>query len=525
MQCHLETTSSPLPGSIRRYDREPFSYRPGQPLGNYAIYFDKPEENNQRDRFEIAHAAYRLRKSECFRMSQLTCTTCHNPHEALDSAQAIERYQAVCRGCHEKAHASAKQISDCTGCHMPKRRTEDAVHVVMTDHYIRKEQTSGNLLAPLQETPPESITYRGPVKLYYPTFIGNAADQDLYLALAQVQNETNLLPGVPQLARAIAGYAPNQPDFYFELGKAYYKQGEKQKAIGSLEQSLIRQPDFMKSQRELVAELLANGDTARSVTVIRDVLKRSKPDAILLTNLGNAYLHEDKITLAEEALRQALQLEPELPEANNLLGMSLVRHSDKNAERYFREAIRFQPEFPAAHNNLANLLATAGDYAQAGYHYEKAIAADPSYAEAHHAYGLLLEVTRSYDRALTEFQKAVKLDPGFALAHSDLADLLAAGGKNAASEEEYRLAIRSNPKLTEAMYGLANVLAAEGKPAEAEGHLRKALTVDPRLYEAHLLLGKLLAAKGDNAEAKSHFQRAAESPDPEVRQAAMKELR
>ena len=40
MQCHLETTSLPLPHSIVRYGRAPFSYQPGEPLGNFMIFFD-----------------------------------------------------------------------------------------------------------------------------------------------------------------------------------------------------------------------------------------------------------------------------------------------------------------------------------------------------------------------------------------------------------------------------------------------------------------------------------------------------
>ena len=40
MQCHLESTSSPLPFQIRRYEHPPFSYTPGQPLGDYFIHFD-----------------------------------------------------------------------------------------------------------------------------------------------------------------------------------------------------------------------------------------------------------------------------------------------------------------------------------------------------------------------------------------------------------------------------------------------------------------------------------------------------
>ena len=41
MQCHLETTSFPLPNSIVRYERPPFSYRPGEPLADFILHFDQ----------------------------------------------------------------------------------------------------------------------------------------------------------------------------------------------------------------------------------------------------------------------------------------------------------------------------------------------------------------------------------------------------------------------------------------------------------------------------------------------------
>src|SRR5262249_14647206 len=83
MQCHLEPTSSPLPFQIRRYEHPPFSYLPGRPLGDAFIYFDhaQPSTGNREygDKFEIAGGAYRLRQSACFRKSQMTCVTCHDP--------------------------------------------------------------------------------------------------------------------------------------------------------------------------------------------------------------------------------------------------------------------------------------------------------------------------------------------------------------------------------------------------------------------------------------------------------------
>ena len=42
MQCHLETTSLDLPHSIRRFDRAPSSYSPGQPLGDFQVSFERP---------------------------------------------------------------------------------------------------------------------------------------------------------------------------------------------------------------------------------------------------------------------------------------------------------------------------------------------------------------------------------------------------------------------------------------------------------------------------------------------------
>src|SRR5262249_42510346 len=146
LQCHLETTSTRLPHSILRFDRGAFSYRPGQPLSDYVLHFDQAPGTGWDDKFEIAHQAYRLRKSTCFQKSagRLTCTTCHNPHAAMRGQAAIESYTAVCRRCHgpelEKRIAGKKHTSapNCLECHMPKRRTDDVVHVVMTDHFIQR---------------------------------------------------------------------------------------------------------------------------------------------------------------------------------------------------------------------------------------------------------------------------------------------------------------------------------------------------------------------------------------------------
>ena len=106
MQCHLESTSGPLPFRIRRYERPPFSYVPGKPLGDYFIHFDHAAGAGREDKFEIAGAAYRLRKSACFQRSEMTCLTCHDPHDIPRGAEAVQRYVAICQSCHQGTHRS-----------------------------------------------------------------------------------------------------------------------------------------------------------------------------------------------------------------------------------------------------------------------------------------------------------------------------------------------------------------------------------------------------------------------------------
>src|SRR5436190_873813 len=138
-ECHMQPAVALF--GVRKFGRDINSFRPGQLLADYA----PPINIAEKDRFEINHHPYRLEQSRCFRESagKLTCLTCHDPHRRL----AREQYRAACLSCHEKAHRANE---DCIPCHMPQRRTQDVVHVVMTDHLIQRKPEA-NLLAPLEE--------------------------------------------------------------------------------------------------------------------------------------------------------------------------------------------------------------------------------------------------------------------------------------------------------------------------------------------------------------------------------------
>ncbi|HEX9941441.1 MAG TPA: cytochrome c3 family protein, partial [Thermoanaerobaculia bacterium] len=166
MGCHLQPSVA-LPG-LRRFGRGDFSFRPGEPLSDYFVQVDVEEEGRPpAERFEINHHPYRLRQSRCYLASggALSCLTCHDPHSRVPERRRAAHFRAACLTCHQQddcnlpkkrmpAGTHAADRGDCVSCHMPKRRTQDVVHVVMTDHLIRRTPGGPELLAPLAESEP-----------------------------------------------------------------------------------------------------------------------------------------------------------------------------------------------------------------------------------------------------------------------------------------------------------------------------------------------------------------------------------
>lgn len=516
MQCHLETSSSLMPNEIRRYNRTIDSYRPGEPLGDYKIFFDR--ENN--DRFEIAHAAYRLRMSACFRSSQMTCLTCHDPHQSYRTANSTAHYVAVCQGCHQAvAHKTALPAgADCLSCHMPKRRTDDVVHVVMTDHYIQRVKPDRDLLAPKAEVANEPLGVDRVVP-YYPSPLPRTAENELYTATAEVKHGSE--GGIAQLERAIVRYQPSAPDFYFELGDGYAHAGKNNEAIRWYKEALRRNPEFRPATKQLAAILINQGEYLRATEVLRQAVAVPPADEAIFTDLGNAYLRQHMLPQAQQALQKALAMNPTQPEALNLMGLVDVQRQDPaDAEIQFRNAIRSRPDFAEAHNNLGNVLAGSRNYTEAEYHFQRAIAIDPNYAEAHHSYALVLAIRQSWEPAIAELRKALQLEPGNAQSHDDLGDILLARGQGEEAAGEYRAAIQLKPTLADAHCSLGNLMGSQDKFEEAQRELQTCLRIDPSHLDANLGLGIILLREGKTVEARAQIQKALASPDPALRNAA-----
>jgi tetratricopeptide (TPR) repeat protein len=484
-QCHLETTSTAFPALIRRFDRGPFSFIPGEPLGAFELAFDHPPGTGQDDKFEIVgSSAYRLRKSRCFRESNeaLTCETCHDPHRILRSEQAVRHFSQVCRQCHTSTFAELVSkgahpaATDCVSCHMPKRRTTDVVHVVMTDHLIQRRPPSRDLLAGLVERhPTEAEEYHGEVVPYDPPALPRSGPDALYLALAQVLMKNNLRSGVVELDHLLAAQQPAEAEWLIQLGNAWLSNGDARKATTAVERAVRLNPQSVRALQALGQTLRASGDLARAGEVLQRATQLAPSEAASWYQLGTLALGSGRVADALEGLRKAIALDSNLPGVyTTLAGMQAAAGQQDAAQGTLREALRVDPYDAAAWDLAGRALAEKGQFPESFFNFEKANYYRPNFAPYLYEYGATLSSAGQPERAQEMADAALKADSNLAEAHVLRGRLLVQKRQLPDAAIEYQEAVRLRPDFARVRLDLASVLAAQGEMEQAVEQLREA---------------------------------------------------
>jgi predicted CXXCH cytochrome family protein len=460
LQCHLETTSLKLPATVLRAGRGVFSYRPGEPLENYILHFDRTD--GEEDRYEFGGAAYRLRKSKCFLKSDgaLGCTNCHNPHEPASSPLNLRRANDACRSCHQTMirplieRRSHPATGNCTACHMPRRRPSDAVHTTTTDHRIQKRPPPDPLGSLIEKHDGNTSPYRGQVALYYPSKLEKNAQNDLDQAVAQVMDDSNLEQGLRDLDAALTRYNATNSHYHFELGDGYRRAGDLQKAHKYYEEACAKTATDWRAFYRLGTSLTALDRLSEAREALDHSLRLHSMEPAIHEAIANLLSRQGKPAEAVTVLQKALAIDPDSASVYINLGARRLQLGDSHgAEQAWREAMRLRPESAVVRLNLGNLLAAHSDFREARFHFEAALRIAPGFPEARLAYAL--------------------------------------------------------------------ALMRAGDVKEAERRLREAIDQAPNLFEAHLKLSEILLARGELAAA-DHLQKAAQSPDARTREAALR---
>jgi len=400
MQCHMETTQAPLPGSLKRFDRGVFSYRPGEPLSDYIVFFDHAPGTGHDDKFELISAVYRMRKSTCFLKSgeQMTCTSCHDPHGSMETHRKTD---VACNSCHPKLAASHTPADNCASCHMPKRRPTTAIHITVTDHLIQRPPAKPIPPPAFEEHDGNTLTYTGEVAPYYPK-----QPDPVYLAIAQVKNLANVTEGLERLGKLDLKDAEARALY----AEALLETGQPAKALNMYEEALKREPGNWRYFYGLGKAWQAVEKPDRALDAFQRAVALAPNETNLLYGPGSAYESLGRVQEAIRIFRDATRRNPEDAGAFNNLSLDLTRAGDnQGAEEALREAIRLQPERAVFHMNLAGLLARKGQTRQAEYELRQALFYGPStQGEADLTLGSLLLAAGQTEEAITHLKRAME---------------------------------------------------------------------------------------------------------------------
>lgn len=381
-QCHLQGVQVPVVGQ---------RFRPGQRLAEVSHIFLPAA--TQGGAMGIAGQAERLRASACFLNTngterQLTCTTCHDPHQPIATTPA-NFYREACQGCHAKdactapLHLQEQKANDCASCHMPKRGTADIPHVRFTDHKIQVVGDSAALKGPDLALLPEPTTptrlrcatcaegETGPLGTAYVQYFQTTHAHPAYLKRAQqlappdaplAQAQLQYALGNPKLAYATAQGVPLPPlDQYF-LAQVALAAGKPRAALESFETLYARYPGLTEAGLAAVVIRLKLGagqqKTLQRVLPTLQQLKRTKPfDPAILTNLAFVELNLGRKAEAETHLQEALQFDPDhVPAWLNLAALYAAQGNKPDGRAALARVQKLAPTHPqlAALQNRLN---------------------------------------------------------------------------------------------------------------------------------------------------------------------------
>jgi protein O-GlcNAc transferase len=137
---------------------------------------------------------------------------------------------------------------------------------------------------------------------------------------------------------------------------------------------------------------------------------------------GTAAAKAGRMPDAILALRRALELKPDFPEAQYNLGAACRDVGDADAAlAAYRRAAELAPRFAEVHVDIASLLRERRELDEAGRSLEAALALRPDFPEALLELGNVRKGAGDWRGAVEAFQRAIRVDPAFARARWALA--------------------------------------------------------------------------------------------------------
>ena len=393
----------------------------------------------------------------------VTCSDCHNPHTLKLRAAG----NAVCAQCHASEtfdtpthhhHVSASKGSECVACHMPT--TTYMVVDPRHDHSLRiprPDRThvlgTPNACNQCHADKPASWAAEA-IKSWYPS------PKPGYQGFAEAFDLADR--AAPGAQAALTRIVEDGTQSGIARASAIVRLGHflSPKSLAVMAKAL-KDPDA--NVRMAAVGALANSDPQTRLTLLAPLLG----DEARIVRMGAArglageaeqHLNSEDRKRFETALEDYVagqQFNAERPEAQvNLANLYIMRGKVSDAEAALLEAIEIDPTFVPAPITLAELRHAQGQESAAEATLRSALKRNPESAPLLHALGLSLVRQKRTEEAIDNLRKAAKLAPEAARFAYVAGVALHDSGKLSDASEMLEAALSDHPYDREILYAL-----------------------------------------------------------------------
>lgn len=322
----------------------------------------------------------------------------------------------------------------------------------------------------------------------------------LETALAHTQR---LLTSEPLLAAEqateILKVAPGHPLATLLLGVAQRRSGDAAASLAVLEPLAQSQPNWAAAHYELGLTRGAQRDGEGAVAALRRAvtLKPEMPDAWRalgdhLTAIGDA-------SGADDAYAQHIKFsthDPRLMEA----AAALCENRIAIAESLLRTHLKQHPTDVPAMRMLAEVAARLKRYRDAEILLERALELAPSFLPARHNYAVVLHRQRKPGPALTQVQTLIDADPANPSYRTLKAAIASSIGDYDTALELYAGVLADYPNSARVWMSYGHALKTANRQTECVQTYRKSIELVPQLGEAYWSLANLKTFKFTTAD-------------------------
>lgn len=216
----------------------------------------------------------------------------------------------------------------------------------------------------------------------------------------------------------------NHTSILLARAEANRRAGHKKDARSDYETALKMMDEDDPGRRDAAARLASllrdNGDFDDAVEVLRDTVRTSGTNAKIYTELGNIYIAQKRLELAQLVLAKAVELDPKDPAVYNALAL-LAQKQGKAQEAFnlFDQAVALDATYLDARYNKASVLLDAGDYARAKVELAAIVEKRPDDYQAQVALGVAHRGLKEFPEAKKTWERVIKEAPRRSASRAD----------------------------------------------------------------------------------------------------------